>query len=94
MIAAIDWTYIIVALISGLPAIIAAIFAGRVNRKIRTPSGTPIGDQVENVLHTSLANHYRIRKIGGAVGADTSPAAGTEAAKVPDLPEGDGEPLP
>jgi hypothetical protein len=93
VIAAIDWTNVIVAAIVGLPSIIAAIFAGSVHRKIQTPSKTPIGHQVENNLHTGLANNYRLRKIGKIVGAESSPAADTEAAQVPNLPEGDGEPL-
>jgi hypothetical protein len=68
VIAAIDWTNVIVAAIVGLPSIIAAIFAGSVHRKIQTPSKTPIGHQVENNLHTGLANNYRLRKIGKIVG--------------------------
>ena len=44
---AIDWTPIVVALIAGLPGIIAAIAAVRVKREIRTSDGLPIGPMVE-----------------------------------------------
>ena len=53
----------LVELILTVPGIIAAVYAGRVHRKIKTPSGTPIGQQVEGVLHTALANNYHLQKI-------------------------------
>ena len=50
LLADIDWTNVLVALIAGLPAIIAAFYArgahveGKTtNRQIRTPSGDTIG---------------------------------------------------
>lgn len=91
IVASVDWTNVLVALIAGLPAIIAAIAAMLVRRDIKTPSGTAIGKQVENALHTSLANNYHLRALGNTVGAPPSPEARTEAAKVPDLPEGTGK---
>lgn len=53
----IDWTNVIVALIAGAPAIIAAVFAARVNSQIKTPSGDSIGVQVEKAHHTGIANN-------------------------------------
>lgn len=88
--AGIDWTNVIVALIAGLPAIIAAIAAVSIHQKIATPSGTAIGKQVESALHTALANNYHLRGIGDAVNAPQSRAGTSEAEQVPDLPEGTG----
>jgi len=90
MVGTVDWTNILLALIAALPGIIAAIFAGSVHRKIKTPSGTPIGRQVENNLHTGLANHYKLRSIADKVKAPETPEAHAEAEKVPDLPESSG----
>lgn len=64
---AINWNAVILALIAALPGIIAAIYAGRIHRKIKTPSGTPIGHQVENALHTALGNNYRLQRLTGEV---------------------------
>jgi hypothetical protein len=87
-----DWANVAVALLVGLPGIISAIYAARVHHQIKTPSKLPIGQQVENNLHTGLANNYRLRSISDAVQAPESAESHTEAEKVPDLPEGNGEP--
>ena len=83
----VNWTNVLVALIAGLPAIIAAFAAILVHRQIQTPSGTSIGKQVESVQHVALANHYKLLAIGGATGAPDPPEAQAQAAQVPDLPE-------
>jgi hypothetical protein len=62
MVAAINWTNIIVALIAGLPAIIAAIFAGLVHRQVKTPSGPSIGKQVESAHLTGIANNMLLSR--------------------------------
>ena len=51
----VDWTNVLLALIAAVPGIIAAVYAGRVHHQVKTPSGTSIGKQIENTLHTSLA---------------------------------------
>lgn len=56
MIATIAWTDVLVALVAGLPAIIAALFAGLTHRAVRTPSGERIGTQVEEAHHATSAN--------------------------------------
>jgi hypothetical protein len=61
--SSVDWTNVLVALIAGLPAIIAAVGVLLIHSKIKTPSGTPIGKQMEDVLHTSLANNYHLRTL-------------------------------
>jgi hypothetical protein len=87
VVASIDWTNIAVAFIAGAPGIIAALGIRVVHGKIKTPSGTSIGEQVENALHTSLANNYRLRSIGDKVHAPVSAAAHAESEQVSQLPE-------
>lgn len=87
MVAAIDWTNVLDTLIIAVPAIIAAVYAGRVHRKIQTPSGKAIGRQVEDALHTVLSNNYHLQSIGGKVGAVPPPRANGEAQQVEALTE-------
>ena len=54
--SSVDWTQVLVALIAGLPAIIGAAISAIVFWRIRTPSGTPIGTQVEQANHLAAAN--------------------------------------
>jgi hypothetical protein len=70
LVAAIDWTQVIVALIAGLPAIIAAYYARGVKRDIKTPSGRTLGEQVEGTLYTSIGNAHRLDSIRRVVGSD------------------------
>jgi hypothetical protein len=69
----IDWTNVLVALIAGLPAIIAAIGVLFVHRAIRTPSRTAIGRQVEAAHHVALANNLRLAALRATAGASESP---------------------
>lgn len=97
----IDWTQVIVTLILTAPAIIAAVMARGAKREaravhdqVKTPSNRPIGEQVEDTLHTVIANHHYVDAISKQVGAATSPRADEEAAKVnglSDLEPPDGE---
>ena len=57
MLAAIDWTNVLVALIAGLPGIIAALAAVSVRNQVKTPSGPTIGQQVEPFV--TLKGHTR-----------------------------------
>jgi hypothetical protein len=88
---AIDWTNVLDTLIVAIPAIIAAIYAGRVHRKVTTPSGKTIGRQVEDTLHTAISNHHYSAAISEKVGASQSPHAHAEAQKVEAL---NGDPPP
>jgi hypothetical protein len=85
VVGSIDWTNVLVALIAGLPAIIAAFYAARTHQQVKTPSGKNIGAQVEDALHTGLANNYRLQSIGAHMGAETPPQANGEATKVEGL---------
>jgi hypothetical protein len=55
-VATVNWTTVIVALITGLPAIIAAIFAAKSHGKLKTPSGDNIGHVVERTHDLAAAN--------------------------------------
>lgn len=85
---AVDWTNVLVALIAGVPAIIGAIAGAILVVRTKTPSGTGIGKQVENALHTALANNYHLRSIGGTVAAPSPPEAQAQEEIVPGLPGG------
>lgn len=65
LLAAIDWTNVIVASIVGLPSIIAAVFAGRVHRQIQTPSGQKLGVVAEYSNDTAIANNLLLSKQNG-----------------------------
>jgi hypothetical protein len=84
--AAIDWTNVLVALIAGLPAIIAAIFAGRVHRQIGTPSGTSIGKQVEGSHLTAIANNHLLAAAAGRTKRGDPETLKQESATPPEVP--------
>lgn len=89
VIAAIDWTLVLCALIPTIPALIAAWRIDSVHRKITTPSGASIGTQVEDSHHVSLANNLLLSALGGKVKAPVPPAAVAQEARVTDLPDSD-----
>jgi hypothetical protein len=72
-IAAIDWTPILVAIITLAGTVFVALLNLYVVRQIRTPSGRSIGAQVEDAHHVGLANHYRIRALAAALGEPGEP---------------------
>jgi hypothetical protein len=61
--AQVDWGEVIAALIAGLPAVVAAIFAGLSHRNMRTKSGTPIGQVVESAHAVGTANNQLLQGI-------------------------------
>lgn len=60
----VGWPDVFIALIAGLPAIIAALTTIHVRRLLKTPSGAPIGKQVEDTQQVALANHYALLRHG------------------------------
>lgn len=88
--AAIDWNNVLLALIAALPGIITAVLASRIHSQIQTPSGMPIGHQVEDTNHTARANFYSLDSIGNAVSATPSPDAHAEAQRTSDPPKPNG----
>jgi len=87
---AVDWTNVLVALIAGTPAIIAAIGVYNVHEKIKTPSGKSIGKQVEDALHVALANNMHLNAVSSKVEALVPSEAVQEETKVPGLNEANG----
>lgn len=88
MIAAVGWPDVAIALIAGLPGILAAYAALSVRKAVTTPSGTAIGTQVESAHHVALGNNYRLRTITGELGADAPSKAVAEEAQVESLDNG------
>jgi hypothetical protein len=65
LVAVIDWTNVVVSGIVGLPAIIAAVYAGRVHRAVKTPSGKSLGEVSEYAHDTAIANNLLLSKQNG-----------------------------
>ena len=87
MLAAIDWTNVLVALIAGLPAIIAAIFAGSVHRQVKTPSGKSIGHVVEYAHDTAIANNMLLSKHNGPTKPLSKESAQHQSESPPVVPD-------
>lgn len=68
--AAFDWSGIVEALIAAVASVVNTFGIVILYRHIRTPSGTRIGTQVEDLQHVALANHYRITKLASSLGED------------------------
>ena len=86
MLAAIDWTNVIVTLIAASPAIIAAIYAGKVHGQIKTPSGKSAGEVLEYAHDTAIANNMLLRKHNGPTKDLSKEQAGTESETPPQVP--------
>lgn len=77
----------ITALIVGLPAIIGAIYAGRIHGQIRTPSGKPIGQVTEYAHDTVIANNMLLSHGNGATKRAEPGTLHTEAEAPPLVPD-------
>jgi hypothetical protein len=62
---AVDWTNVLVALIAGLPAIIAAIGVLFVRRDLKLPSGEKIGHVIERSHDLTAANTALLQRLNG-----------------------------
>ncbi len=56
----VGWPDVAIALIAGLPGILAAVAGIAVHRQVKTPSGTTIGRQVEDTNHVAIANRHSL----------------------------------
>lgn len=94
MIAAIDWTMVFTSLIVALPAIIAAVYAGRVHHGQKTPSGKSLGEVAEYVHDTVIANNMLLSDKNRHT-KRAEPGKLTEAGQTPPLvPEDQPRPVP
>jgi hypothetical protein len=56
---------VLIALIAGVPAILAAIFAGVVALRTRMPNGTKIGNAIAESHATATENNALLKKLNG-----------------------------
>lgn len=85
----IDWTQIVGDLIGIVPAMLAAWFAYRIHRSIRTPSGTPLGELAEYAHDTTIANNLMLSKANGPtqpLSRDKAHEAASEPPRMPETP--------
>lgn len=76
-IAAIDWTPVLVAIITLIGVFFNGWIALKLHAQLKTPSGTSIGKQVENINHIAIGTHHAAVKVAREMGIKPEP--------VPDL---------
>ena len=77
--ASVDWTQIILAALAAGVTVANGLGIALVYTHLRTPSGKRVGALVEDVQHTALANHYRIRTLTNELGGRETPEALSES---------------
>jgi hypothetical protein len=80
--AAIDWTTVIVAIVSGFFSMLSALFALIIRREIRTPSGKSLGEVAEYAHDTAIANNLLLSEKNGPT-KPADPAALKEQGATP-----------
>lgn len=68
LVAAIDWTAIMVAIITLSGVVFNGLVALWIATHVRTPSGTRIGKQVENAHHVAIANRHLLVRLSRELG--------------------------
>lgn len=92
MLAAINWTTVIVAFIAGVPAIIAAVFAGLVHGQVKTPSGQNLGEMAEYAHDTAIANNMLLRSKNGPTAPISRETVKAETREAPQAPADQAQP--
>ena len=67
-VAAIDWTPILVAIITLCGVIFNGCAAVWITTRLSTPSGTSVGKQVENTHHITIANRHLLVRLSRELG--------------------------
>jgi len=67
---ALDWTPIVVAALTLVGVVFNGVVAVYITTRLRTPSGTTIGKQVEDVNNIALINHHRLVRLINELGSD------------------------
>jgi len=67
---ALDWTPILVAALTLVGVVFNGVVAVYITTRLRTPSGTTIGKQVEDVNNIALINHHRLVRLINELGAE------------------------
>lgn len=74
MLAAIDWTTVLVvgvpAYIAAVAAPLAALYGARLKRDVKTPSGDTLGAVAERTHDITHASNVLLRQMNGAPHAD------------------------
>ena len=68
VLASIDWNAIIVALITLSGVVFNGLIAMWIATRVRTPSGTKIGTQVEDVQHITIINRHLLARLSREMG--------------------------
>lgn len=68
LVASIDWNAIIVALITLSGVIFNGLLALYIATHVRTPSGTKIGTQVEDMQHITIVNRHMLVRLAKELG--------------------------
>lgn len=86
LLLATDFYDVLIALIAAIPSTITAL-AGFIylSRQIRTPSGTTIGKQVEDVNHTARSNWHTLQATARDLGVKRTTRAQEEQDQVDGL---------
>lgn len=87
MLATVDWTNVLDTAIITVPAVIAALYAGRIHHLVKTPSGKTLGAVAEYAHDTAIANNLLLStKNGPTKTADpgTLSEKGSTPPQVPD----------
>lgn len=87
MLAVIDWTNVLIALIAGAPGIIAALYGRSVHGQVQTPSGKPLGEVAEYAHDTAIANNLLLSRANGQTKTANAEQLHTEAQTPPQVPE-------
>lgn len=85
----VDWTQVLIAAILTIPAIISALYAGRIHQQIKTPSGQHIGAMAEYTKDTVIANNVHLKMKNGPSRKATREQLDAAVAEGPQVPEYD-----
>ena len=88
--ADIDWTNVLDSAIFTVPAVVAAVYAGRIHRQIRTPSGKTLGETIEYAHDTAIANNLLLSTANGPTKTADPEDLRVEGASPPQVPTDQG----
>lgn len=69
----VDWTQVLVALVAGLPSIVAAYFSYRIALNLRTPSGSKPGTLIEQTHELAIVNTELTKNVHERVAHEAPP---------------------
>lgn len=81
----VDYTQVLIALITAGTSLATLLITNHTRREIKTPSGTSIGKQVEDVNHTARSNWHTLNATAHGIGVKPPQRAHEERAQVDGL---------